>query len=170
MDNIIEQHSNITIEEPEQPKQPECVVVDMTKHNIEIKPFNPDYVHKYDPEGDKPSPSSKSVEQILLEEQEEAKKAQIVLTEEEIKIKYMKELVKKLRCIESFKMFKNPLINFIDIQPYERKKIIEIISKRFTTTLESETEQLSVNEEFNDIVQNVILASGKDFSNYIVYD
>ena len=155
-----------TMDTPKTEDKPQ--VIDMTNYNPEIKPFNPDYVHIYDPEGDKPDPSTKSVETLLKEEQEY--KEQINnLTEEEKEVQFKKDLVKRIRCIVCHKMGKHPLINICDLNPIERKKYIQEVTETFNKAINDKELQEEITKEFNVLVVEVILANDADISRYLVY-
>lgn len=162
-------HNDGIIVEENTSKPPEPILVDNSNWKPEIKPFDPNYEHKYDPEGDKSDPSTKSVSKLLEEEQSEVKKEK-ELTSEEWEISMKKELVKKIRTIEAHKMGKNPLIGFCDLSQYERKQFVKNITTKFNEALISEDLQKSIHEEFGEIVREIILAQGADYSKYVVYD
>ncbi len=152
----------------------ENIVIDMSKVKQENKPFNPDYVHTYDPEGDKPDSSSKSVKQLLDEETSEdlIKSSEAKATEKIIKSDFEAEraLLDKLKCVFLHRMNKHPLTHFIDLQPFEKKIFKSNIEKDFYKILNSEELQNDITTEFNDIVQNIILSEKSDVSKYPVYD
>ena len=162
-------NDGITVEE-NSTKPPEPILVDNSNWKPEIKPFDPNYEHKYDPEGDKPDPSTKSVSKLIEEEEEEKYKEKKQLTSEEWEIQFKKDLVKKIRTIEAHKMGKHPLIGFCDLSQLERKKFVKNITEIFNKALIDEYLQNSISEEFNEIVRDIILAEGKDYSNYVVYN
>lgn len=141
-------------------------VIEGVQLNKEIKPFDSDYVHIYDPNGDQYDPSTKTPSQILKEEQEENK---INLSSEQSEIQMKRDLVHMIRCSVLHRLNKHPLINFMDLTQYEKKKITKEIKEIFEDIISSTEKQKKIKDEFGEIVQDVILSDKADISKYLVY-
>jgi len=142
------------------------IVIDCSKQIKEIKPFNPDYVHIYDPEGDKPLESTKSIFQLLKEESEEKKD----LSPERIEYNSQKELLTQIKCLTCHKMNKHPLTPYYNLSTKEQILYKDLVRERFEASQKSIEEKSLVKEDFNKLVVDKILSDEVDISTYPIYN
>lgn len=111
--------------------------------------------------------NTKTPQQLIEEENEEMKKHDKEMTEEDKLKEKKKNLITMFRVIAANRMNLHPLVNVSNLQPDQRKTLIgimECLVMDYKNNLECD-----ICSEFNDICNNKLLQPGADVSTYPVY-